>query len=63
MKGAQISPEQSGVATSPDVEEADKHVAGATVSFDEPTVQPELTFDSEPLDDDTDSDPPTPPGE
>ena len=63
VKGAQISPEQSDLATSPDVQEADKHVVGATVSVDELTVQPELTFDYEPLDDDTDNDPSTPPGE
>ena len=63
MKGARISPERSGVAISPDVQEADKHVSGATVSVDELTVQPELTFDSEALDDNTDNDPSTPPGE
>ena len=63
MKGAQISPEQSGVATSPDVQEADKHVAGATVSVDELTVQPELTFNSEVSDDNTASGSSTPPGE
>ena len=56
MKGAQISPEQSGVATSPDVQEADKHVSGATVSVDGPTVQPELTYGSELSDDSTASD-------
>ena len=63
MKGAQISPEQPGFATSPDVQDADKHVAGATVSVDERTVQPDLPYDSEPPDDDTDSDSSTPPGE
>ena len=63
MKEARISPEQSGVATSPGVQEADKHVVGATVSVDELTVQPELTFDSEALHDNTDNDPSTPPGE
>ena len=63
MKEARISPEQSGVATSPDVQEADKHVIGATVPVDELTVQPDLTYGSEPLDDNTDSDSSTPPGE
>ena len=56
MKGAWILPEQSSVATSPDVQEADKHVAGATVSVDGPTVQQDLPYDSEPPDDKTDSD-------
>ena len=56
MKGARISPEQSDLATSPDVQEADKHVSGATVSVDELTVQQDLTFNSEPPDDNTASD-------
>ena len=56
MKGAQISLEQPGVATSPDVQEADKHVAGATVSVDGPTVQQDLIYGSELSDDNTDSD-------
>ena len=63
MKGAQISPEQSDLATSPDVQDTDKHVAGATVSVDEQTVQPDYPYNSEPPDDDTDSDSSTPPGE
>ena len=56
MKGARISPEQSDLPTSPDVQEVDKHVAGATVSVGEPTMQPDLTYGSEPPDDKTDSD-------
>ena len=55
MKGARISPEQSGVATSPDVQEADEHVVGAT-TVDGPTVQQDLTFNSEPPYDNTASD-------
>ena len=55
MKGARISPEQSDLATSPDVQEADKHVSGAT-TVDGPTVQPDLTYGSELADDNTASD-------
>ena len=56
MGGAQIPP---GLATSPNVQEADECVAGATVSLDELTVQPDLPHDdSELSDDDTGSDSP-----
>ena len=48
----QILPDQPDLATSPDVQEADKHVAG-TVSVDEQTLQPHLTYDSELSVDDT----------
>ena len=44
MKEARISPEQSGVATSPDVQEADKHVVGAT---DPGSEQPDDNTDSD----------------
>ena len=53
MRGAQIPP------TSPNVQEGDECVAGATVSLDELTVQPDFPYDgSELSDDDTDSDSP-----
>ena len=45
MGGAQISPDQPGLATSPNVQEADDCVAGATVSLDELTVQPDFPSD------------------
>ena len=51
VKG-QILHDQPDLATSPDVQEADKHVAGA-VSVDEQTLQPHLTYDSELSVDDT----------
>ena len=54
VKG-QILPDQPDLPTSPDVQEADKHVAG-TVSVDEQTLQPDLNYDSELSDDDTASD-------
>ena len=54
MRGAQIPP---GLATSPNVQEADESVAGATVSLDELTVQPDFSYDdSELSDDDSGSD-------
>ena len=59
MRGAQIPPHQPGLATSPNVQEADESVAGATVSLDELTVQPDFPYDdSELSDDDTGSDSP-----
>ena len=65
MRGTQIPPNQPGLATSHDVQEADGCVAGATVSLDELTVQPDFPYDdSELSDDDTGSDSPaqsTPP--
>ena len=57
MGGAQISPDQPGLATSPNVQEADECVAGATVSLDELTLQPDFSYDdSELSDDDSGSD-------
>ena len=57
MGGAQIPPHQPGLATSPNVE-PDECVAGATVSLDELTLQPDFPYDdSELSDDDTGSDP------
>ena len=57
MGGAQILPDQPGLATSPNVQEADECVAGATVSLDELTVQPDFSYDgSELSDDDSGSD-------
>ena len=65
MRGAQTPPHQPGLATSPNVQEADECVAGATVSLDELTLQPDFPYDdSELSDDDTGSDSPvqsTPP--
>ena len=65
MRGVQIPPNQPGLATSPSEQEADECVAGATVSLDELTVQPDFPYDySELSDDDTGSDLPaqsTPP--
>ena len=56
MGGAQIPPDQPGLATSPDVQEADECVAGATVSLDELTLQPDFSYDdSELSDEDTDT--------
>ena len=56
MGGAQVPP---GLATSPDVQEADECVAGASVSLDELTLQPDFSYDdSELSDEDTDSDSP-----
>ena len=45
MGGAQISPDQPGLATSPNVQETDECVAGATVSLDELTLQPDFSYD------------------
>ena len=65
MRGAQIPPNQPGLATSPNIQEADECVAGAAVSLDELTVQPDFPYDDSELSDDgTDSDSPaqsTPP--
>ena len=59
MGGAQIPPDQPGLATSPNVQEADECVTGATVSLDELTLQPDFSYDdSELSDEDTDSDSP-----
>ena len=59
MRGAQTPPNQPGLPTSPNVQEADECVAGATVSLDELTVQPDFPHDdSELSDDDTGSDSP-----
>ena len=59
MRGAQIPPNQPGLATSLNVQEADECVAGATVSLDELTLQPDFPYDdSELSDDDTGSDSP-----
>ena len=56
MRGAQIPPDQPGLATSPNVQEAGECVAGATVSLDELTLQPDFSYDDSQLsDDDTDS--------
>ena len=56
MGGAQSPPDQPGLATSPDVQEADECVAGATVSLDELTLQPNFPCDDTELsDEDTDS--------
>ena len=57
MGGAQIPPDQPGLATSPNVQETEC-VAGATVSLDELTLQPDFSYDgSELSDEDTDSGP------
>ena len=57
MGGAQILPDQPSLATSPNVQEADECVAGATVSLDELTLQPDFpSDDSELSDDDSGSD-------
>ena len=57
MGGAQVPPDQPGLATSPNVQEADECVAGATVSLDELTLQPDFSYDdSELSDDDSGSD-------
>ena len=54
MRGAQIPP------ASPNVQEGDESVAGATVSLEELTLQPDFPYDdSELSDDDTGSDSPT----
>ena len=59
MGGAQVPPDQPGLVTSPNVQEADECVAGATVSLDELTLQPDFSYDdSELSDEDTDSDSP-----
>ena len=55
MEGAQVPP---GLATSPNVQEADECVAGATVSLDELTLQPDFSYDDSELSDEgTGSDP------
>ena len=57
MGGAQIPPDKQGLATSPNVQEADECVAGATVPLDELTLQPDFSYDdSELSDDDSGSD-------
>ena len=59
MRGGQIPSNQLSLATSPNVQEADECVAGAAVSLDELTVQPDYPYDdSELSDDDTGSDSP-----
>ena len=56
MGGAQFPPDQPGLVTLPNVQEADECVAGATVSLDELTLQPDFPCDdSELSDEDTDS--------
>ena len=45
MGGAQVLPDQPGSTTSPNVQEADECVAGATVPLDELTVQPDFSYD------------------
>ena len=52
MEGAQIPP---GLATSPNVQEADECVAGATVSLDGLTLQPDFPSDDSELSDEDDS--------
>ena len=57
MGGAQVPPDQPSLATSPNEQEADECVAGAVVSLDELTLQPDFSYDdSELSDDDTGSD-------
>ena len=57
MGGAQIPPDQPGSTTSPNVQEADECVAGATVSLGKLTVQTDFLYDdSELSDEDTGSD-------
>ena len=59
MGGAQVPPDKQGLATSPNVQEADECVAGATVPLDELTLQPDFSYDdSELSDDDTGGGPP-----
>ena len=55
MRGAQVLPDQPGLATSPSVQEADECVAGATVSLDELTLQPDFPCDDSELSDEDDS--------
>ena len=56
MGGAQVPTDQPGLATSPNVQEADECVTGATVSLDELTLQPDFSYDdSELSDEDTGS--------
>ena len=56
MGGAQFPP---SLATSPNEQEADECVAGATVSLDELTLQPDFSYDdSELSDEDTGGDSP-----
>ena len=62
MGGTQVPPDQSGLATSPNVQETDECVAGATVSPDELTLQPDFPCDdSELSDEDTGRDSPDQP--
>ena len=49
MRGAQIPP---GLATSPNIQEADESIAGAAVSLDELTLQPDFPYDDSELSDD-----------
>ena len=59
MGGAQVPPEKPGSTTSLNEQETDECVAGATVSYDELTLQPDFSYDdSELSDEDTDSDSP-----
>ena len=44
MRRAQVVPDQPGLATSSDVQEADECVGGATVSLDELTLQPDFSY-------------------
>ena len=52
MEGAQIPP---GLATSPSVQEAGECVAGATVSLDELTLQPDFSYNDSELSDEDNS--------
>ena len=62
MGGAQIPPDQPGSTASLNEQETDECVAGATVSLDELTVQPDFSYDdSELSDEDTASDSPDQP--
>ena len=56
MGGAQILPDKQGSTTSTNVQEADECVAGATVSLDELTLQPDFSYDDSELSDDSGSD-------
>ena len=59
MGGAQVGPDQPGLATSPNVQETDECVAGATVSLDELTLRLDFPYDDSKLsDDDTDGNSP-----
>ena len=57
--GAQVPPDQPGLVTSPNEQEADECAAGATVSLDGLTLQPDFSYDdSELSDEDTGRDSP-----